>query len=402
MDELHDVAQQVRRGVGVVAVLAAAAEDDVDDEAPPGEVQRLEALHAAVGRLHPVAALRLVVTAEVNPDGPAGPEPERRRTLIEVEPHRLEIIALVVRVHITADATRFCLQRGIGVAWFAWDGGYLGRLAPEMPRSADLRLRQYETAYDPARRLRRARAVVAAKLANAREVLRDIQSNEADAPSLADAIARLKEMVDQVESGGSAGVPPASREDAAQDESGRLLGLEGAGAHTYFQALGNAFRADIPFTGRQRRPPPDPANALLSFGYVLLGNLLAGLIEARGLDPALGFFHEVRPGRPSLALDLLEELRHPLVDRFVLRACNLRILRPEHFEADAERPGGVRLTRDGLRLFFREWEKHLLRPLREQESDAKIEPTALLRRQVERLAVSLRGGEPYQPFRYGG
>ena len=111
---------------------------------------------------------------------------------------------------------------------------------------------------------------------------------------------------------------------------------------------------------------------MLSFGYVLLGDLLAGMLEARGLDPALGFFHEPRPGRPSLALDLLEEFRHPVVDRFVLRVSNLRILRPTMFEPDEPdeldetEAGGVRLTRDGLKRFFRAWEKHLSRPLLER------------------------------------
>ena len=182
-----------------------------------------------------------------------------------------------------------------------------------------------------------------------------------------------------------------------------LLGWEGTIARTYFQALSTAFRGAIGFAGRQQRPAPDPANALLSFGYVLLGNLLAARLEARGLDPALGFYHTPRPGRPSLALDLLEELRHPVVDRFVLRACNLRILRPEHFEADPDRPGGVRTTRDGLKRFFREWEKHLLTPLRDAEtSPEKIAVAPLLNRQIERLAADLRGGDPYQPFHYGG
>jgi CRISPR-associated protein Cas1 len=141
---------------------------------------------------------------------------------------------------------------------------------------------------------------------------------------------------------------------------------------------------------------------LLSLGYVLLGNHLAGLLEARGLDPALGFFHEVRPGRPALALDLLEEFRHPVVDRFVLRACNLRVFRPGAFEPDPERPGGVRLDRQGLRRFFAEWETFLLRPVRERDGAEPVPVRPLLRRQVERLAADLRGGAAYRPLAYAG
>ena len=132
-----------------------------------------------------------------------------------------------------------------------------------------------------------------------------------------------------------------------------------------------------------------------------MGNILAGMIEARGLDPALGFFHEPRPGRASLALDLVEELRHPLVDRFVLRSCNLRILRPQMFQPDPERAGGVRLTPEGLKQFFFHWERFLLRPFAEPDSAEKLPVLTLLRRQVDRFAADLRGQAPYQPFRYG-
>jgi CRISPR-associated protein Cas1 len=310
----------------------------------------------------------------------------RRRIVMEVEPHRLELVALVGRVHVTSDATLFCLEKGIAVAWLTRGGELLGRVVPPLPRSADVRIAQYEAVRDPSARLDRARGVVSAKLENALEVLRDIQSNDPDNGALSPAMTELKRLCEAV---------------AACPAVERLLGLEGTGARTYFSALGSAFKAGIGFVGRKHRPPPDPANALLSFGYVLLGNRVAGLIEARGLDPCLGFFHEVRSGRPSLAVDMLEELRHPVVDRFVLRGCNLRIFREELFEPPDE-DGGVRLTRDGLKVFFEHWEGHLQKPMREKDAEGKIAPLELLRRQVERLAASLRGKGPYAPFRYGG
>ncbi len=326
----------------------------------------------------------LVVTVEDDPDGP-GPAPRRRRVLAEVEPHRLELIALVGRVNLTTEALMLCLEHGIGLAWFSRNGDFRARLVPETARAADLRLRQYQAWADPAARLARARKVVAAKLGNALEVLEDIQGNHGSTPGLERALGELGGLRGQV---------------AACDSPERLLGLEGNGARAYFGALGEAFRGAIGFAGRRRRPAPDPANALLSFGYVLLGNLLAGLLEAHGLDPALGFFHEVRPGRPSLALDLLEELRHPVVDRFVLRGCNLQIFRPEMFVAE-EATGGIRLSRDGLQAFFLEWERRLASPLREKNGPQRLTVRDLLRRQVERLVADLRGGEEYAPLAYG-
>jgi CRISPR-associated protein Cas1 len=300
----------------------------------------------------------------------------------EVELHRLELLALVGEIHLTYEALSACLREGIGVAWLNAGGRLRGRMVPEVPRSADLRCRQYEAFRDEAARLVRARNVVAAKVVNAGRMLRALRSNHAR-PELAAALATLRDLHQRV---------------GQCTCASSLLGLEGSAARAYFEALAVVFVGDVKFSGRQRRPPPDPANALLSLGYTLLAGRLAGLVEARGLDPALGFFHEVRPGRPALALDLLEELRHPVVDRFVVRCCNLRIFQPRHFEADAERPGGVRLTREGWRLFLQRWEEHLRQPLR--ASDGEVSGVeALLVRQVERLVADLRGGPAYAPFR---
>lgn len=324
----------------------------------------------------------LLVTA--GEPGAAGGE--RRKILMEVESHRLELVCIVGTAHITSAAMRHCLERGIAVAWLKRNGEFLGRTVGPMPRSADIRLRQYAAAADTALRLERAQAVVQAKLRNAQAVLRDIQSNSPANQVLSQALAELKRSLEQV---------------APCREAASLLGIEGRAARSYFEALGASFRAEISFPGRRHRPAPDPANALLSFGYVILASKLAGLLEARGLDPGIGFFHDLRSGRPSLALDLLEELRHPVVDRFVLRSCNLRILRPGHFDPPGS-DGGVRLNREGARVFFTHWEEHLRKPMREQGSPERPAPQDLLGRQVERFVSSLRSGATYRPFLYGG
>ena len=321
----------------------------------------------------------VVVTLNEDPDGP-GPLPERQRRLLEVEPHRLELIALVGRVHITADALQLCLEQGIAVAWLQANGNFMGRLVPELSRTADLRLAQFRMADDEPQALALAQTFVAAKLHNAVGLLTALRSNRRSQPALGRAIGELRAMADTV-------AQATSREV--------LLGYEGDAARRYFAGLRLGFTGAIGFAGRARRPPPDPANALLSFGYVLLANVLASLLEACGFDPYLGFMHAVRSGRPSLALDLLEELRHPVVDRFVLRVCNRGQLRPEHFETDAER-GGVRLTRAGMRIFFRTWEAFMDAPL--PGIGEEMSPEELLRRQVDRLAAHVRDQAPYQPL----
>ena len=321
----------------------------------------------------------LVVTVSRDPDG-RGPLPKKTKELIEVEPHRLEMIALVGSAHITSSAIRMCLQEGIAVAWFRRNGDFMGRLVPELSRTADLRLAQFRLVSDDVRSLALARIFIAAKLRSAMAVLASVRSNRTGRPEFSDSIRALRVMLEEV---------------GAVSDKGDLLGFEGNAARHYFAGLSVAFDGGIPFAGRARRPPPDPVNALLSFGYVIVVNALCSLLEARGFDPYLGFLHAVRSGRPSLALDLTEELRHPVVDRFVLRVCNRRELRPEHFKVDEER-GGVRLTRDGLKTFFRLWEAFMDRPLAGLHE--RISPEALMKRQANRLAAHVRGRAQYMPI----
>lgn len=327
----------------------------------------------------------LTVTSHDDPDGPQGPGPAQNQTVITVAIDQLESVVIIGHNHITADALRSCMDKGVSVSWITRGGRLVGRAMPETPRSADLRVLQY-TITTAADALQRARGVILAKLANTAAVLADMQSNYPADESLktaADAQARFMENV-----------------NAAPDIE-TLHGIEGASARAYFEAYGAAFKSEITFSGRNRRPPKDPANALLSFAYTLLANLLGALIEARGLDPCLGFFHEIRPGRQSLALDLLEEFRAPIVDRFVLRSCNLRIFRPEMFTENPE-TGGVLLTDEGRRVFFREWERALLKPIKLATSGQKLPPRDIIRRQVNEYAMSLREKRNYEPFRYGG
>lgn len=321
----------------------------------------------------------IIVTLDKDPDGP-GPLSKRRRELIEVEPHRLEMVGLVGHVHITADVTRLCLEQGIAVTWFTRSGDFLGRLVPELSRTADLHLRQFRLADNQAAAIDLGRVFIDAKLRNAAATISAVRSNRPRESRFGEAIFHLRRLRE--------GLTNAKARDA-------VMGIEGEGARRYFQVLGLAFSGPIQFESRKRRPPPDPANALLSLGYVLLANMLASLLEARGFDPYLGILHVVRSGRPSLALDLMEELRHPLVDRFVLRLCNRRQLTLDHFERNEER-GGVRLIREGLKYFFHSWEKYLDSPMSGVDSDLTVEQIVAL--QVDRLAAHVRGSEIYQPL----
>jgi len=304
-----------------------------------------------------------------------------QETVLQLATHSLELISLFGHTGISAEAMQLCLEQGIAVAWFASSGQYLGRVSPPMARSADIRLAQYALSNAPEARLALSKLILDARLTTQTNIIRDFQKNKGSQAVLSEAIEGFDKIKEMVKTTGSMEA---------------LLGVEGNAARTWFDVLGRTFLT-ITFSGRNRRPPRDPVNALLSFGYTLLANLLAGAIEARGFDPSLGFIHATRPGRPALALDLMEEFRAFVVDRFVLRVCNLKILRPEHFTHDEDK--GIRLTREGMRTFFTEWERALLQTVSSDKQELDVR--ALLRRQVDRLAAHVRGQTGYAPFCYG-
>jgi CRISPR-associated protein Cas1 len=173
-----------------------------------------------------------------------------------------------------------------------------------------------------------------------------------------------------------------------------LRGVEGSAAAAYFEAFATMVPRELGFPGRQRRPPKDPVNALLSFGYVLVGNELQSLLDGIGFDPYIGFFHRLDYGRPSLALDLVEEFRPALVDRLTLSLLNRKILDRHHFEPTPE--GGLYLDREGKRRYFAEHEKEMNAPFTLGAETVTFR--GLFRRQADRLAAALTRDEPYESF----
>ena len=215
----------------------------------------------------------------------------------------------------------------------------LGRLAPPTLRNIPLRHQQYRRASDPDFCLRVSKTIVAGKLRNQRTLVRRIGRERPGAVAgMAEAITRALKQA----------------EEASDLDS--LRGLEGSAAKAYFSVL----RASLPegweSPRRQRRPPTDPFNALLSFGYTLLGQNVMTALELAGLDPYDGFFHADKYGRPALALDLVEEFRSLIVDSVVLTVVNKRVLGLDDFE---RRGQGVYLRPPALRKFLVQYGKRL-------------------------------------------
>lgn len=259
---------------------------------------------------------------------------------------QIDRVTVVGEPRVTLPALLALLDAGIPCFFTTAQGRWRGALHSDEDRNAARRLRQHERANDRKFSLLVARAAISAKIANQVAVLRRLGHNHPE---------RRRFWF------GSGG-PDFTRfrrsaERARSIES--LRGVEGAASHAYFESLGGAFPEAMPFQGRNRRPPRDAANALLSWTYTILLGEMEGAVRSHGLDPAIGHLHEDRTRTPSLPLDLLEPFR-PACDRFVLKLANLGILRTaDHFESLGE--GGVHLNSEGRRAFFPAWEEEMQR-----------------------------------------
>jgi len=152
--------------------------------------------------------------------------------------------------------------------------------------------------------------------------------------------------------------------------------------------------------GRKKHPAIDPLNALLSLTYTLLMHELTALLEGAGLDPYLGFLHQLDYGRPSLALDLMEPFRHPVADRLVLTLVNRGIVTAEDFRSAGDRPG-VFLTPGTMKKYFAEYERWMLnRPVSPESNVSKPSFRDVLKAEVEHLAAALREDRPFAPYRF--
>jgi len=305
-------------------------------------------------------------------------------TLLDVPCQKVDSILIFGAVQVTTQALAELLDHGIEVALLTRHGRLRGQLTPVKSKNVVLRMAQYDRSRDPAFALATAREMVTAKVQNGREVIRRFSYNHPEA-ALGDVDARLGQSVDAV---------------ARCTSIGMLDGVEGSAARDYFAAFARMLLGEFTFPGRERRPPTDPVNALLSFGYTLLANELHSLLDAIGFDPYIGFLHQPDYGRPSLALDLAEEFRHPLVDRFTLNLLNLKVLAPADFVVEAE-SGAVHLAAEAMKTYFRHFEEFMLD---EKFPSAEGERTSfrrMLQLQAQALARALQGGEPYAAFRYG-
>jgi CRISPR-associated protein Cas1 len=260
-----------------------------------------------------------------------------KQVRLTVPLHHVEGVLCFGRVSVSPAVFALCEEHNLMVSFLSEQGRFLARVVGPTQGNVLLRRVQYRRADDPAAALSLARPMVAAKIQNARNLLLRAARESEDAARAEQARAgagHLAALLGQL--------PKASTLD-------ELRGQEGAAARTYFEAFDSMIRQQAEvfrMTSRTRRPPRDALNSLLSFTYALLRHDCVGALEAVGLDPAVGYLHADRPGRPSLALDLMEEFRALIADRLVLSLINRRQVNEKGFATDA---GGAVSMDDGTR-----------------------------------------------------
>jgi CRISPR-associated protein Cas1 len=281
-----------------------------------------------------------------------------------------------------------CAKRRIALAFMTMNGRFLARVVGEEHGNVLLRKAQYRASDRDEDSVTIAKNVLVGKLHNSRWVLEramrdhplqlDIENVHKASRSIADAIPMLQ----------------------SATSGGELRGIEGEAASRYFSVFDELIlqqKTTFSFKGRNRRPPLDPVNALLSFVYTLLMNEIASACSAVGLDPYVGFLHRDRPGRKSLALDMMEELRAPLADRFVLTLINTRQIEPKGFLTKEN--GAVVMDNDTRRGILSVWQKRkqeqLVHPFLKEKITWGLVPHA----QALLFARYLRGDlDEYPPF----
>lgn len=308
-----------------------------------------------------------------------------RAVVLRLPVHTLSGIVCFGNVLCSPFLLGLCAERGVHVSFLSEHGRFLSRVTGGVSGNVLLRVAQMKASFDPGRACDLAKSFVAGKILNSRTVLmrrlRDHGENEQGRR----AVSRLANIVLRLKS--------------ARDVD-TVRGLEGEAANTYFGAFNSLLVSQegaFSIKERNRRPPRDPMNALLSFLYTVLAHDCAGALESVGLDPQVGFLHALRSGRPSLALDLMEEFRAFLVDRLAATLVNLNQINAKGFKTSDS--GAVEMGDDTRKLILTEWQNRKRETLVHPFLNEKVEIGLLPYVQALLLARHLRGDlDAYPPF----
>ena len=283
--------------------------------------------------------------------------------------------------YLSTPALHELMHRGIPISWHSYGGWFSGHTIGVGHRNVELRIAQYRSAFDSQRCIEIAKTIVGDKIHNCRTILRRNWKTK-DSPN--EVLTRLKRLRDQA---------------AKATKLDQLLGVEGAAAAAYFGAFNNMIKTSnvgeqFEFSKRNRRPPTDPLNALLSFSYAMLVRTWNTTLSAVGLDPYLGFYHQPRYGRPALALDLMEAFRPLIADSAVITAINNGEITSTDFVTAG---GGTALKPDGRKAFIQTYERRLDQEITHPVFGYRVEYRRLFEVHARLFARYLNGELPAAP-----
>ncbi len=315
---------------------------------------------------------------------------------------KVDEVVVMGEITMTASAIHLLLDRNIEINFLSYYGKFKGRLSPPFSKNAILRMAQYRGHADMSKRCELARRFVIGKLSNQRQRLQRYNRSQSDL-EVSEAINQLAESIQNLET------LPVDKANAAQLlASGdnrikgtpleMILGIEGAGSAAYFSCFSKLITnpEQWPFARRIRRPPTDPVNSLLSFGYSLLTNQVASAVQLVGLDHYVGYLHSSVYGRPALALDIMEEFRPVIVDSMVLTLLNHRMLTAGDFVVEV---GAFRLKDERRKVFFTQFEERLNEEVTHPIFGYKVKYRRCIELQVRLVAKFLTGEiDVYPPF----
>lgn len=312
-----------------------------------------------------------------------------REERVRLPVHMLESLVCMGRVTVSPQLLGFCSEQGVSICYLTPHGRFLVRVEGPVSGNVLLRREQYRRSDDPLRCAAIVRNLLVGKIHNQRAVLargwRDHGERLTDRTAFLHALKRLKRIPQRI---------------LQENDVDLLRGLEGEAAQAYFGVFDQLIRVESPllhFGGRNRRPPRDAFNALLSFLYTLLTHDCRSALETVGLDPAVGFLHRDRPGRPSLALDMAEEFRPLLGERLALSLINRRQLNERDFQVFDS--GAVQLKDDARKTVLVAYQERKREQLHHAFLGEKIDIGLLPFAQAQLLARHLRGDlDGYPPF----
>jgi CRISPR-associated protein Cas1 len=311
---------------------------------------------------------------------------KEKKVLLRLPIHTLSGIVTFGNVMTSPYLLSLCAERGVCVSFLSESGKFLARVTGPVSGNVLLRLNQMRSYEDKRLKGEIARSFVIGKLMNTRNVLMRRVRDHGETPMLKEGIEKIGNVLIRVR-------------DSEPDAS-RLRGLEGEAGSIYFGCFNEllvAQKDEFSIASRNRRPPMDPMNALLSYLYTLLAHDCRGALEGVGLDPQIGFLHEVRSGRPSLALDLMEEFRVVLADRIAVSLVNLRQVTKKDFKVTES--GAVEMKEDARKTILMAWQKKKQDEVTHPFLNEKAPIGLLPHLQALLLARHLRGDlDAYPPY----